>query len=79
MCKIGISVGSEETNCQTTLLFYNHQWGDVFQSCCSTAITRKKSFSTKIKKKTGQLNMYSYIIFRLNCGFLFETDLINVY
>lgn len=65
ICKIGMAVGSTKTNCQSTPLFYDHQWGNVYQSCCSTATTRLKSFPTEIKKTytTGQLNMY--IIFDL--------------
>lgn len=51
ICKIGVAVGSTSTICPTTPLFYNHQWGNVYQSCCRTASTKLKSISTETIKK----------------------------
>jgi len=50
ICKIGIAVGSTKTICQSTPLFHEHQWGEVYQSCCSIATTKVKSISTENKK-----------------------------
>lgn len=66
ICKIGVAVGSTKTTCQSTPLFHDHQWGDVYQSCCSKANTAKvKPISTETKKNylavTGQLN-YIFIV-----------------
>lgn len=60
ICKIGIVVGSTKTICQSSPFFNNHQWGEVYQSCCNTAVTKAKSISTEIKKNNdmaGQLNL----------------------
>ncbi|XP_003243058.1 fibulin-1 [Acyrthosiphon pisum] len=51
ICKIGVAVGSTKTICQSTPLFHEHQWGEVYQSCCSIATTKVKSISTETKKK----------------------------
>lgn len=50
ICKIGVAVGSTKAICQSTPLFHDHQWGEVYQSCCSVASTKVKSISTEPKK-----------------------------
>ena len=64
ICKIGVAVGSTKTICQSMPLFHDHQWGKVYQSCCSIATTKVKSISTETKKNnmaaTGQSNLYLF-------------------
>lgn len=60
ICKIGITAGSTKSICQSTPLFNNHQWGEVYQSCCRSANTKIKLISTDSKKNydtTGQSNI----------------------
>lgn len=68
MCKIGVAVGSTKTICRSTMLFHEHQYGEVYQFCCNLATskyhlaTRTKSISRETKKNyvaaTGQLYFF---------------------
>lgn len=59
ICKIGITVGTTKTKCGSTpLLFGNHQWGEVYQSCCSAP--KAKLIPAEIIENyniAGQLNL----------------------
>jgi len=69
ICKIGTFIGSTKTICQSIPFFNNHQWGEVYQSCCDLANTKVKSISTEIGRNdvTG---MFVICIFFVKYAFI---------
>lgn len=48
ICKIGMTVGSTQTICQSTPLFYNDQWDKVYQSCCNKTNTKLEPLALRM-------------------------------